>query len=649
MSLRPEGSMPLPIEEYALIGDCHTAALVGSDGSIDWLCFPRFDSAACFAALLGGPEHGRWQIAPKAKVTSVKRRYCDSTLILETDIETAEGCVRLTDFMPASQTRWDVVRIIEGLRGKVELKMELIVRFDYGSIVPWVRRRDGVLLITAGPDTLELAGSIEVEGENMTTVAEFTVCKGERQWFSLNYRYSHLDTLPQVDAFEERDQARELWHKWSSRCQVSGPYREAMVRSLLTLKALQYRPSGGIIAAPTTSLPEQPGGVRNWDYRYCWLRDATFTLNALLLAGYVAEATQWREWLLRAVAGSPQDLQILYGVTGTRRLDEFEIPWLPGYESSAPVRVGNAASKQFQLDVYGEVMDTLHLARVSGLDPEPEAWKLQVAVLEFLESHWQLPDDGIWEVRGPQRHFTHSKMMAWVAFDRMVKDAERDNLEAPIERWRKTRDAIHAEVCEKGFDRKRNAFVQSYESNHLDASLLLIPQVGFLPPDDPRVLGTITAIEKELLVEGLVLRYSTETGVDALPAGEGAFLPCSFWLADCYTLTGRRKEAEALFERLLALRNDVGLLAEEYDPRAKRMLGNFPQALTHMALVNTARLLSIPEHEAKSATEQGERPTVLAAVEARDDAQTDSKSDARSSKLGAKSDGIDNRSQEERE
>jgi GH15 family glucan-1,4-alpha-glucosidase len=611
--------MPLPIEQYALIGDCHTAALIGSDGSIDWLCFPRFDSGACFAALLGGPEHGRWLIAPTGEVKRVRRTYRDETLILETELETAEGSVRLIDFMPASETRWDVVRIVEGVKGSVEMRLELIVRFDYGSIIPWVHRKPGdddLLLITAGPDTLELRGSIPVEGEGMKTVAAFTVEAGERQWFSLNYRYSHLDTLPQVDAFEELDQTESVWHNWSRRCQAKGPWRDAMVRSLVTLKALQYKPSGGIIAAPTTSLPEQPGGVRNWDYRYCWIRDATFTLNALLLAGYVKEATEWREWLLRAAAGSPADLQILYGVTGTRRLDEWEVAWLPGYEGSAPVRVGNAASKQFQLDVYGELMDTLHLARLSGLDPEPEAWKLQVKILEFLEDHWERPDDGIWEVRGPQRHFTHSKVMAWVAFDRVIKDAERDGLEAPLERWRGVRDRIHAEVCERGFNRRRNAFIQAYDSDQLDASLLLIPQVGFLPPDDPRVLGTIAAIERDLLVEGLVLRYSTETGVDALPAGEGTFLPCSFWLADCYALTGRRKDAEALLTRLLSLRNDVGLLAEEYDPRAKRMLGNFPQALTHMALVNTARLLSMPVEEAKSAAEQGERPTVAAAVEA---------------------------------
>jgi len=600
--------MPLPIEHYALIGDCHTGALVGRDGSIDWLCLPRFDSAACFAALLGGPEHGRWQIAPTSEIKSVCRRYRGETLILETDFETAQGSARLIDFMPLSDERWDAVRIVEGLGGKVTLRMELIVRFDYGSIVPWVRRCGNMRLITAGPDTLELTASTPVSGENMKTVAEFTVGVGDRQSFVLNYRPSHLNTLPTIDGARALEQTESAWRRWSDRCNLQGRRHQAVVRSLITLKALTYKPTGGIIAAPTTSLPEQPGGVRNWDYRYCWLRDATFTLNALLLTGYIKEAIEWREWLLRAVAGSPQDLQILYGVTGVRRLDESELPWLPGYQGAAPVRVGNAAARQFQLDVYGEVMDTLHLARTSGLHPDPAAWNVQIALLEFLESNWELPDKGIWEVRGPRRHFTHSKVMAWVAFDRAIKDAEQDALEAPIERWREVRNAIHVQVCEKGFDTRRKAFVQSYESPHLDASLLLIPQVGFLPPDDARVLGTIAAIERELILDGLVLRYSTETGVDALPAGEGAFLACSFWLADSYILTGRREEGEALFERLLALSNDVGLFAEEYDPRARRMLGNFPQALTHMALVNTARLLSMPAHEAISATAKGERP-----------------------------------------
>ena len=603
--------MPLPIENYALIGDCHTAALVGIDGSIDWLCFPRFDSGACFAALLGGPEHGRWLIAPTATVRRVSRRYRDETLVLQTDVETDEGSVRLIDYMPLSDERWDVVRIVEGLSGTVALRMELIVRFDYGSIVPWVRRAGDVLLMTAGPDTLELTGSVSADGENMKTVAEFQLSAGRRESFVLNYRPSHHETKAPVDAEDMLKETESRWHRWSGHFKYKGRWRGPVLRSLITLKALTYKPTGGIVAAPTTSLPEKLGGVRNWDYRYCWLRDATFTLNALLLAGYVKEATDWREWLLRAVAGSPKDLQILYSVTGARRLDEYELSWLPGYRGAAPVRIGNAASRQFQLDVYGELMDTLHFARLSGLAAEPAAWNFQRAMLEFLESAWDQPDDGLWEVRGPRRHFTHSKVMAWVAFDRGIKDAESDGLEAPLERWRQIRSAIHAEVCLKGYDAVNNTFIQSYESRHLDASLLLIPQVGFLPHDDPRVLGTVAAIERGLVADGLVLRYSTETGVDALPAGEGAFLPCSFWLADAYLLTGRREDGEALFERLLGLCNDVGLLAEEYDPRAKRMLGNFPQALTHMALVNTARLLSMPSHEVKSASERGERPATV--------------------------------------
>jgi GH15 family glucan-1,4-alpha-glucosidase len=603
--------MPLPIEDYALIGDCHTAALVGKDGSIDWLCFPRFDSAACFAALLGGPDQGRWLISPTAEVRGVTRRYVDDSLVLQTDLETDTGTVRLTDFMPLSDERWDVVRIVEGLKGSVQMHMELVVRFDYGSIIPWVRRCGLGLLMTAGPDTLELTGSLAVSGENMKTVAEFTVTAGQRESFNLNYRPSYHETRGASDAEQELRNTEELWHKWSERCQYRGRWRPAVVRSLITLKALTFKPTGGIVAAPTTSLPEMPGGVRNWDYRYCWLRDATFTLNALLLAGYTKEATDWREWLLRAVAGSPKDLQILYSVTGARRLDEFELPELPGYLGAKPVRVGNAASRQFQLDVYGELMDTLHLARLSGLDPEPAAWNFQRAMLEFLATVWQEPDDGIWEIRGERRHFTHSKVMAWVAFDRGIKDAERDGLEAPVDRWREIRDAIHAEVCAKGFCPTRQAFVQSYESSHLDASLLLMVQVGFLPSDDPRVLSTIAAIEGELLVDGLVMRYSTETGVDALPAGEGAFLPCSFWLADSLLITGRREEGEALFERLLALCNDVGLLAEEFDPRSKHMLGNFPQALTHMALINSARLTCMPDHEMEKATDQGERPAAV--------------------------------------
>jgi GH15 family glucan-1,4-alpha-glucosidase len=602
--------MPLPIEQYAIIGDCHTAALVGSDGSIDWLCFPRFDSPACFAALLGGPEHGRWLLTPMSKITSVKRRYLNDSLVLETDFHTRRGSVRVIDFMPVSDERWDVVRIVQGLTGTVKLRMELIVRFDYGSIVPWVRRAGKLLLITAGPDTLEFSSSVPCQGENMKTIAEFSLSKGSRESFVLNYRPSHFATQPPANAQKALKRTAALWHKWSARCRYKGRWQASVSRSLITLKALTYHPTGGMVAAPTTSLPEQIGGVRNWDYRYCWLRDSTFMLNVLLLSGYDHEAAAWREWLLRAIAGSPDDLQILYSVTGTRRLDEIELPWLPGYERSKPVRAGNAASRQFQLDVYGEVMDSLHLARAADMEPHPDAWNLQIALLKFLESHWDQADEGLWEVRGARRHFTHSKVMAWVAFDRAIKDAVARGLEGPITRWRELRAIIHAQVCDKGFDQNNNTFCQSYDSKFLDASLLLIPQVGFLPPDDSRVLGTIAAIERHLLVNGLVLRYSTATEVDALPRGEGAFLACSFWLVDSYLLTGRREEAEAMFERLLALANDVGLFAEEYDPHAKRMLGNFPQALTHMALVNSARLLSMPEQQARRSSLRGERSAI---------------------------------------
>jgi GH15 family glucan-1,4-alpha-glucosidase len=604
--------MPLLIEDYALIGDCHTAALVGRDGSIDWLCLPRFDSPACFAALLGKPEHGRWLIAPTAAAKSIRRRYRDGTLVLETEFDTDAGSVRIIDCMPLSNERWDVLRIVEGLSGQVEMRMELVIRFDYGSIVPWVRRSGDVLLATAGPDTLELHTQVEVRGENMKTVAEFAVAEGERKTFVLNYRPSYQAAQRPIDAEQALAATQTEWRAWSQRCTSQGRWHEAVVRSLITLKALTYQPTGGIVAAATTSLPEHQGGVRNWDYRYCWLRDATFTLNALLLAGYHDEALAWREWLLRAAAGAPEDLQILYSVTGERRLDEYELSWLPGYRGSIPVRVGNAAAKQFQLDVYGEVMDTLHLARAAGLEQDSEAWKLQVVLLKFLESTWQQPDEGIWEIRGPRRHFTHSKIMAWVAFDRAVKDVEAFGLEGPVERWRRVRDTIHAQVCARGYDAARNTFVQSYGAPHLDASLLLLPQVGFLPHDDPRVRGTVEAIQAHLMVDGLVLRYSTATHLDALPPGEGVFLPCSFWLADSLILIGRRAEGEALFERLLALSNDVGLLAEEYDAHERHMLGNFPQALTHMALINTARLLSIPEHQARRSSEIGERPTAVA-------------------------------------
>jgi GH15 family glucan-1,4-alpha-glucosidase len=607
--------MPLPIEDYALIGDCHTAALVGRDGSIDWLCLPRFDSGACFAALLGGPEHGRWSIAPVGEVRNVRRRYRDGTLILETEFETEDGAVRIVDCMPVSNERCDVVRLVVGLRGRVSLRMELVIRFDYGSIVPWVRKTSDRLLATAGPDTLELTTPVTTRGEQMKTLATFDVGAGERIPFVLHYRPSHAAEQPSLDAARAVQDVERSWLAWSERCTYRGRWREAVLRSLITLKALTYTPTGGIVAAPTTSLPEQPGGVRNWDYRYCWLRDATFTLNALLLAGYTDEALGWREWLLRAVAGSPADLQTLYSVTGERRLDEVELAWLPGYGGAAPVRIGNAATRQFQLDVYGEVMDTLHLACTAGLPAAPHAWQIQRALLDFLAHHWREPDEGIWEIRGPRRHFVHSKVMAWVAFDRAVKAVERFGFNGPVAAWRHTRDEIHKEVCARGFDASRNTFVQHFDASDLDASVLLIPLVGFLPPSDPRVRGTVAAIERHLVVDGLVLRYATATGIDRLPPGEGTFLPCSFWLADSLALTGRYAEAEALFERLLALRNDVGLLSEEFDPAGGRMRGNFPQALTHMALINTARLLALPHHRARQASERGERPATAEHVD----------------------------------
>jgi GH15 family glucan-1,4-alpha-glucosidase len=508
------------------------------------------------------------------------------------------------------------VRIVEGLRGEVAMRLELTVRFDYGSIVPWVRKLRGALVLTAGPDTLELNTSIAVRGKNLHTVGDFTIHPGERIPFVLNHHPSHEESLPPLDALSALAATASDWYAWSDRCAWPGRWHDEVQRSLITLKALIYGPTGGIVAAPTTSLPEQAGGVRNWDYRYCWLRDATFTLNALLLAGYAQEGIAWREWLLRAVAGSAQDLQMLYSVTGERRLDEYELDWLPGHFGARPARVGNAATRQFQLDVFGEVMDTLHLARGAGLEPDHAAWHIQLELLKFLEANWQQPDEGIWEVRGPRRQFTHSKIMAWVAFDRAIKDAEDYGLAGPVDRWRRAREQIHRQVCAAGFDAQRNTFVQAYDTPHLDASLLLIPQVGFLPSADSRVRGTIAAIRRELVADGLVLRYSTATGVDALPPGEGAFLPCSFWLADALILTGRRREGQELFVRLLALRNDVGLVAEEYDPHARQMRGNFPQALTHMALVNTAHLLSLAPPEADRICERGERAATAARAHA---------------------------------
>jgi GH15 family glucan-1,4-alpha-glucosidase len=584
--------MPLRIEDYALIGNSRTAALVGRDGSIDWFGAPRFDSPACFAALLGTSDHGRWQIAPQHRVRSVQRRYRDKTLILETEFDTAAGRVRLIDCMPLWPDRTDVVRIVEGLRGRVPMRMELIVRCGYGTVVPWVRRVDGALLATAGPDSLELRSGAEHHGEEFTTIASFTVARGQRIPFVLTHFLSHEPRPLPIDAEAAVDATEVEWRAWCARCTYDGRWPEAVIRSLITLKALTYAPTGGIVAAATTSLPEQIGGTRNWDYRFCWPRDATYTLYALLLAGYRDEAGAWREWLLRAAAGRPQDLQTVYGVAGERELTEFEIPWLPGYENSAPVRIGNAAARQTQLDVYGEVIDALCLARGAGLPPDVNAWRLERALVEFVAEKWEQPDNGIWEVRGEPRHFTHSKVMTWVAVDRAIKEAEQYGLRAPLARWRRLRTKMHAQICRKGFDASRRTFVQYYGATEVDASLLLIPLVGFLPPTDARVRGTVAAVQRDLMQGGLVARYRTAPALDGLPAGEGPFLPCSFWLVDNLSLVGKRSQAEAMFERLLALRNEVGLLAEEYDPRTRRQLGNFPQALTHVALINTARNLS---------------------------------------------------------
>lgn len=579
------------IEDYALIGDCQTAALVGRDGSIDWLCFPRFDSGACFAALLGTPEHGRWLLGPKGSVGNIRRSYREGTLILETDYETDEGAVTVIDCMPPRSQMPDLVRTVVGRRGCVSMHMELAIRFDYGSIVPWVRQIEGGIQAVAGPDTLLLQTEVELRGENFTSVADFTVSEGQSIPFVLSWHPSHEPAKTPIEPAETIESTEQWWREWSDRCSYAGPWREAVVRSLITLKALTYAPTGGIVAAPTTSLPEQLGGVRNWDYRFCWVRDATFTLYALMMGGYTGEAQAWREWLLRAVAGKPSQLHIMYGLSGERRLTELELDWLPGYEASSPVRIGNAAFGQFQLDVFGEVMDAFHVVRKVGLEPDGNSWHVQRVLLEYLEvpGRNRMRESG---KCGPRRHFTHSKMMAWVAVDRMIKAVERFGMEGPVERWRRLRTAIHHEVCSKGFDPARNSFVQHYGSRELDASLLMMTLVGFLSASDPRVRGTVEAIERELMTDGFVARYRSRSEVDSLPPGEGAFLPCTFWLADNLELLGRHDDALQLFDRLLDLRNDVGLLSEEYDPRSKRLTGNFPQAFTHVALVNTACNLS---------------------------------------------------------
>jgi GH15 family glucan-1,4-alpha-glucosidase len=587
--------MPSRIEDYAVIADTQTAALVGRDGSIDWLCLPRFDSGACFAALLGDERNGHWRIAPAGGLRRVRRRYRGDTLILETEFETGDGVVRLVDFMPPRLADPDVVRIVEGVRGRVPMRMELRIRFDYGRLTPWVRRVGNVLLAVSGPESLVLRTPVPHHGEDKTTVADFTVGEGDRLAFTLTWNLSHEPLPDEVEPPRALAHTQSYWQEWAGHCTYRGEWREAVMRSLITLKALTYQPSGGIVAAATTSLPESVGGVRNWDYRFCWLRDATMTLTSLMAAGFEQEAREWREWLLRAMAGDPPALQIMYGPGGEARLPELELPWLAGYEGSQPVRTGNAAVEQFQLDVYGEVMDALHKARELGIEPHPSAWALQRALLEFLEANWQRPDEGIWEVRGPRRHFTHSKVLAWVALDRAVKGVERFGYEGPVQRWREVREEIHQEVCRRAWDPDRETFTQFYGSRELDASLLLIPLVGFLPPGDPRVRGTVAAIERELCQDGFVLRYPTGPegqAVDGLPGREGAFLACTFWLADNYALVGRVPDARRLFERLLALRNDVGLLAEEYDPVARRQLGNFPQAFSHVPLINTAMHLS---------------------------------------------------------
>jgi GH15 family glucan-1,4-alpha-glucosidase len=594
-NLEPWYLVTMRIEDYALIGDTQTAALVSTAGSIDWLCLPRFDSGACFAALLGDEDHGRWLIAPAGAVTRTTRRYRPGTLVLETEFETADGVVRLIDCMPIRDRTPDVVRVVEGVRGRVPMRMDLSLRFDYGSVIPWVRRVGNHLRATAGPDSVELVTPVSTRGEDFRTLADFTVSAGDAVPFVLRWHPSHELSPPDLDPIEAVADTEAWWKEWTAAgtIAVENPvWHDAVERSLITLKALTYAPTGGIVAAPTTSLPERIGGVRNWDYRYCWLRDATFTLYSLMLAGYVAEAKAWRDWLLRAVAGEPSKLQIMYGPGGERRLTEYELPHLPGFEGSKPVRIGNAASGQFQLDVYGEVMDALHLGRRAGIDDsDGDSWGLECALMEFLETAWTKPDEGIWEVRGPRRHFTHSKVMAWVAADRAVQAVHRFGCDGPIDHWRALCAAIHDEVCTKGFDTERNTFTQYYGSRDVDAALLMIPLVGFLPADDPRMLGTIAAVQRDLTTpDGFVLRYVGEDtdDVDGLPPGEGAFLACTFWLADNLALTGRQGEARVLFERLLGLRNDVGLLAEEYDPAGQRLVGNFPQAFTHVSLVNSA-------------------------------------------------------------
>jgi GH15 family glucan-1,4-alpha-glucosidase len=597
----------LPVEDYALIGDTHTAALVGRNGSIDWLCLPRFDSGACFASLLGGEEHGFWRIGPAGGAAQVARRYRGETLVLETEFRTTEGVARVVDCMPRRSDHASVARVVEGVSGRVEMRMDLVVRFDYGWVVPWMQRAGDHLHGIAGPDSVCLATPAETRGENLRTLAEFSVGPGERVPFVLSWHPQFAEGSCGGDAMQAVAATEAWWRDWVGRCGYQGPWRDAVVRSLVTLKALSYEPTGGIVAAATTSLPEQLGGARNWDYRYCWLRDAAFTLDALLRAGYGEEARAWRDWLLRVVAGDPAQLQIMYGPAGERRLTELELGWLPGYEGSRPVRTGNAASEQVQLDVYGEVMDALHQARLAGMAPDPSAWALQQVLTEHVERHWQEPDEGIWEVRSGRQHFTHSKVMAWVAIDRAVQAAERSGLPGPVRQWQALRKQMHQEICQRAVDPARGCFTRAYGSAEVDASLLLLPLVGFLPPGDPRVIRTVEAVQDELCQDGFVRRYRTDGQgtADGLAGGEGAFLACSFWLVDNLALAGRRDEATRLFEQLLGLRNDVGLLSEEYDPCRRRLIGNFPQAFSHVGLINSAFNLATADTTGRSRGTQG--------------------------------------------
>jgi GH15 family glucan-1,4-alpha-glucosidase len=581
------------IEDYGLIGDCETAALVGRDGSIDWLCWPAFDSEACFAALLGTSKNGRWLIAPGEDVIKCSRRYWDNTLILETRFETANGVVAVIDFMPPRGEASDIVRLVRGVRGRVRLRMELVIRFGFGTDIPWVKRTDdGALLAICGPDMTVLRTPVETRGEDMTTVAEFEVNEEETIPFVLTYGPSHLPVPEPIDPALALQDTQDFWTEWCSRCTNQGDHPELVMRSLITLKALTYAPTGGIVAAPTTSLPEKLGGARNWDYRFCWLRDATFTLLALMNSGYTDEASAWHNWLLRAVAGSPANMQIMYGIMGQRRLLEWEANWLPGYEGAQPVRVGNAAHAQLQLDVYGELIDAFHQSRVAELKLDVGSWDLECIVLDHLAEVWNQPDNGIWERRGAGAHYVSSKVMTWVAFDRGIKSAEKFGFEAPLDRWRSLRDQIHREVCDKGFDRELNSFVMSYGSSWLDASILLLPSVGFLPATDPRVRGTLAAIEAYMMRDGFVLRHDPREITDEKQPIEGAFLACTLWLADAFVLAGEIAKAQALFDRVVAVANDLGLLAEEFDSGTGRQTGNFPQALTHIALINTAHNLN---------------------------------------------------------